>query len=47
MCFAHFEWFGRGELATGIAKTGKAKHATSANTWSIETGLCLNARTQM
>ena len=47
MCFGLFLWFARAALLAGIVSTATGKHKPMQNTWSIGTGLCLNARTQM
>ena len=47
VCFALFAWFTLAALLAGIVKTATDKACRVQNTWSVGTGLCLNARTQM
>ena len=47
MCFALFAWFVRAALLAGIVKSATGKAQGVQNTWSIGTGVCLNAQTQM
>jgi len=48
LCFALFAWFSREARLAGIAKpaTGKACNEYKQNTCSVDTGLCLNQRSE-
>jgi len=48
MCFVLFAWFSQSTMLAGIAKTAfRQSMQRVQNTWSVGTGLCLNAQTQI